>query len=125
MRREPKTSTGLTQEEASKQLADAYRKEMIDRAGPLVTNAVIETSGVLTVPEEFSAWAKTLPTTVRQRLSIHDLRLLWEPIIKNRRLVEETIDALKKVDRWDCTPDVYGTIEAAIEDLSEAINGQE
>ena len=34
----------------------------------------------LQVPGAFAAWVKTLPDAARKRLSIHDLRQIWEPM---------------------------------------------
>ncbi len=34
----------------------------------------------LHVPDEFRAWVQSLPPAARQKLSIHELRQIWEPM---------------------------------------------
>ncbi len=39
-----------------------------------------EITGVSAVPHDFAEWAKSLPEAARRKLSIHDLRQIWEPM---------------------------------------------
>lgn len=81
-RRFPKTSTGMSQDEIFKQLREAY----LDEAGPLIMNRVIDTeeTSALIVPDRFAVWCKKLPANARKKLSLHELRQIWELSQKER-----------------------------------------
>ena len=48
-----------------------------------------EPTGQIQVPADFAAWAKALPENARKRLSILELRQIWEPIARLERELEQ------------------------------------
>lgn len=53
-----------------------------------------KTAAQLCVPEDFAEWCRTLPQSVRQRLSIHQLRQIWEGSVREAyRLARPWLDA--------------------------------
>ena len=49
-------------------------------------------TGKLIVPVSFTEWCTTLPPNARQRLSIHELRQIWETLHEGLRLVLPYLD---------------------------------
>ena len=51
------------------------------------------TNPQLIVPTDFNEWCATLPPNARKRLSIHELRQIWEPLREGIRLVLPYLDS--------------------------------